>query len=89
MPFTCMLYNIHSCSLSIFLLTKLFATNGHKMFSTDALSMAKQSHYQNNYYWMHNRNIGKLYTVEMLKSTPTIDIGICYYINQLSSFLQA
>ena len=33
MPFTFMLYNIHNCSLSIFLLTKLFATNGHKILA--------------------------------------------------------
>ena len=43
-PFTFKLENIHNYSLLIFLLTKLFATNGHKNFSTDALSMSKQSH---------------------------------------------
>ena len=59
--FTFKLYNIHNYSLSIFLLTKLFTTNGHKTFSTDALSVAKQSHNRNDYYWIHHRNVGKHY----------------------------
>ena len=46
---------------SIFLLTKLIATSGHKNFSTDALSMAKQSHNQNDYHQIRHRNIGKCY----------------------------
>ena len=60
-PFTFTLYNMHNYSLLIFLLTKLFTTNSHKNFSTDALSMAKQSHNQNDYYWICHKNVGKCY----------------------------
>ena len=40
---------------------QLFATSGHKNFSTDALAMAKQFHNQKYYYRMHHRNIAKHY----------------------------